>query len=155
MLNSPSARLETFLAQCALSSNDTIHHFEQVLAELEQAASQTCARLFLIELLQFHASQDHHEFLSKYHFSFIKIDLSNQRDASEHLILLQFPSTFTPEAWSYTFFEGLSRYEFSEFANKKLVELGCGKAGCGPVPASTGSVATSAQADSDSNSHSP
>lgn len=132
MLNAPSARLQTFLGQCALSSIDTIQHFEQVLAELEQAGTptqaqvQAQARLFLVELLQFHAQQNAQEFLAKYHFSFIKIDLSNQRDASEHLILLQFPSTFTPEDWSYTFFEGLSRYEFSEFANKKLVELGCG-----------------------------
>ena len=78
MLNSPSARLQTFLGQCALSSIDTIQHFEQVLAQLEQAGTpiQAQARLFLVELLQFHAQQNAQEFLAQYHFSFIKMECS-------------------------------------------------------------------------------
>jgi methionine S-methyltransferase len=43
-----------------------------------------------------------------------------------HLCLIQFPSTFSPEEWSYTFFEGLSRYPTNEFKGKNCAELGCG-----------------------------
>lgn len=124
-----AARLDAFLSQCAVSSNDTVNCFEQLLAQLEQAddlPDNLAARQFLVALLQRHGQAQGADFLDKYNFSFIKIDLSNQKDYSEPLDLLQFPSTFTPEDWSYTFFEGLSRYEFSEFASKKLVELGCG-----------------------------
>lgn len=125
MSSSTATRLAAFLSQCELSSNDTVSSFEQALFQLEQADNRE-ARQFLVALMQFHAHYQAGDFLARYNFSFIKIDLSNKKDYSEPLALLQFPSTFTPEEWSYTFFEGLSRYEFSEFANKRLVELGCG-----------------------------
>ncbi|MEN9867447.1 MAG: hypothetical protein RL748_3037 [Pseudomonadota bacterium] len=121
-----SDSLQAFLATCALSSNDTISAFEHVLACLQQPLQAPAARQLLVQLQQAHQSGANAEFLEKYHFSFIRIDLGNQRDHAEPMVLLQFPSTFTPEEWSYTFFEGLSRYELSQFGNKNLVELGCG-----------------------------
>ena len=44
----------------------------------------------------------------------------------QSLTLLQFPSTFLPEEWSFTFYEGLVRYPNTEYYNKSVVELGCG-----------------------------
>lgn len=128
MPHSIATRLEVFLSQCELSSNHTVSHFEHLLTELEQVprVENRESRQFLVALMQFHANYARDDFLTRYNFTFIKIDLSNRRDDSEPLALLQFPSTFTPEEWSYTFFEGLSRYEFSAFNNKRLVELGCG-----------------------------
>ncbi|CAF3558120.1 unnamed protein product [Rotaria sp. Silwood1] len=64
--------------------------------------------------------------IESFHFTFLSVDISNDKDQSELINLLHFPSTFTPEEWSYTFFEGLSRYDAAEFQNKNLVELGCG-----------------------------
>ncbi len=125
-------KLEDFLTQCALSSNHTIRHFELLLLQLAQTEGKENreSRQFLVTLMQFYwqyqAAHPPGAFLSRYHFAFINIDLSNRKDDSEPLVLLQFPSTFTPEDWSYTFFEGLSRYEYSAFCNKRLVELGCG-----------------------------
>ncbi|CAF3522041.1 unnamed protein product [Rotaria sp. Silwood1] len=64
--------------------------------------------------------------IKSFHFTFLSVDISNNKDHSELITLLDFPSTFTPEEWSYTFFEGLARYDAAEFQNKNLVELGCG-----------------------------
>jgi methionine S-methyltransferase len=61
------------------------------------------------------------EMMKQYHFSFSELKLKNMK-----LRLLRLPSTFAPEEWSYTFYEGLSRYKTSEFEDRKVVELGCG-----------------------------
>lgn len=61
-----------------------------------------------------------------FHFHFFEMDVPGKLNEPIKLQLLQLPSTFAPEDWSYTFFEGLSRYTFSEFNDKQMVELGCG-----------------------------
>ncbi|MBL4863128.1 MAG: aminotransferase class I/II-fold pyridoxal phosphate-dependent enzyme [Crocinitomicaceae bacterium] len=126
MIKNHALSVEEFFQQCALSSNQTFDNFKQLLHKLEDENECLKARKSLVEIIQFHQNYTENDFLSKYHFSFIQVDISNKKDATEPLLLLQFPSTFTPEDWSYTFFEGLSRYEFSEFNTKTLVELGCG-----------------------------
>eukprot|EP00850_Spirogloea_muscicola_P006228 SM000029S10523 [mRNA] locus=s29:641097:647685:+ [translate_table: standard] len=42
------------------------------------------------------------------------------------LTLLELPSIFVPEAWSFTFFEGISRHQDTGFRGRDVVELGCG-----------------------------
>lgn len=46
--------------------------------------------------------------------------------AQERLELLLLPSIFAPEAWAYTFVEGLLSVPLEEYAGKRLVEVGCG-----------------------------
>ncbi len=44
----------------------------------------------------------------------------------ERLELLVLPSIFEPEAWAYTFLEGLLKVPLDEYAGKRLVEVGAG-----------------------------
>jgi methionine S-methyltransferase len=115
-----------FYKKCEVSSNDAFDNFKQILRDLESESESFHARKLLSEIIRFHQNNQSEDFASTYHFSFIEMDISNGKKDVEPLLLLQLPSTFTPEEWSYTFFEGLSRYEFSEFHDKRLVELGCG-----------------------------
>ncbi|CAF4575664.1 unnamed protein product, partial [Rotaria sp. Silwood2] len=121
--------LHTFTEQCRQSSNQAFENFKVILRLLEDKSSRREARLFLTELINFiqeRFSGVNEAAIESFHFTFLSIDISNNKDQSELISLLHFPSTFTPEEWSYTFFEGLSRYNAAEFQNKTLVELGCG-----------------------------
>lgn len=118
--------IEKFFQKCEVSSNATFDSFKEVLSDLENDETRSETLKSLAKIIRFYSDYQGEDFISRYHFSFIEVDISNKKDQSEPLLLLQLPSTFTPEEWSYTFFEGLSRYEFSEFNDKKLVELGCG-----------------------------
>lgn len=126
MSNNPSINCTKFYEKCLISSNDTIENFDEILSNLEDKNKSEETRVLLSEIIHFYEENSSIDFISKYHFSFIKVDISNDNGNSDPLLLLQFPSTFTPEEWSYTFFEGLCRYDYSEFNAKKLVELGCG-----------------------------
>jgi aspartate/methionine/tyrosine aminotransferase/methylase of polypeptide subunit release factors len=46
--------------------------------------------------------------------------------SQERLELLLLPSIFAPEAWAYTFLEGLLSVPLDEYAGKQLVEVGAG-----------------------------
>ncbi|MBF5043081.1 aminotransferase class I/II-fold pyridoxal phosphate-dependent enzyme [Aggregicoccus sp. 17bor-14] len=46
--------------------------------------------------------------------------------SQERLELLLLPSIFAPEAWAYTFLEGLLKVPLDEYAGKRLVEVGSG-----------------------------
>ncbi|CAF3537374.1 unnamed protein product [Rotaria sordida] len=121
--------LHTFVEQCQQSSYQTFENFKVVLRLLEDKSSRREARLFLTELVNYireRFSTVNEATIQSFHFTFLSVDISNNKDHSELINLLHFPSTFTPEEWSYTFFEGLSRYDAAEFQNKNLVELGCG-----------------------------
>jgi len=40
--------------------------------------------------------------------------------------MMEIPSIFIPEDWSFTFYEGLNRHPDSIFRDKTVAELGCG-----------------------------
>jgi hypothetical protein len=42
------------------------------------------------------------------------------------LTMMEIPSIFIPEDWSFTFYEGLNRLQDSIFRDKTVAELGCG-----------------------------
>jgi methionine S-methyltransferase len=42
------------------------------------------------------------------------------------LTMMEIPSIFIPEDWSFTFYEGLNRHPDSIFRDKTVAELGCG-----------------------------
>ncbi|MCI0569525.1 MAG: aminotransferase class I/II-fold pyridoxal phosphate-dependent enzyme, partial [Myxococcaceae bacterium] len=46
--------------------------------------------------------------------------------SQERLELLLLPSIFAPEAWAYTFLEGLLKVPLDEYAGKRLLEVGAG-----------------------------
>ena len=105
--------LQKFTEQCRQSSYQAFENFKIVLRLLEDKNSRRDARLFLTELVNFIQERfgvDNEAAIESYHFTFLSINISNNTDHSEFINLFHFPSTFTPEEWSYTFFEGLSRY---------------------------------------------
>lgn len=129
-----------FLSQCSKSSNEAYEAIKSLLAGLEQSAShleqpaplapstsqKNASPSEAICFLQNLYSELISEFtveqmMQKYHFSFFELKLKGL-----DLKLLHLPSTFVPEEWSFTFYEGLSRYKAAEFEDRKVVELGCG-----------------------------
>ena len=115
--------MSLFLQGCT-DSNNTYQQFKACLGALnvESSRQETAELLRGLEQAYFDsASQE--SFLQSYHFSFHQIDLGSQLP---RLRLLQLPSIFSPEEWSFTFFEGLSRFSAERFEGERLAELGCG-----------------------------
>lgn len=115
-----SLDIDTFIAACRKSSNDAYVQFKQLLEQLEQPNTRQAARCLLTELKVIDNDIDQH------HFQFVGEQVLDRHDELVELQLLQFPSTFEPEAWSKTFYEGLIRYPADEFADLNIIELGCG-----------------------------
>jgi len=116
--------IQSFLKECELSSQKAYDAFKGILfqsSEIEEIKkTYRCLNL----LFEFYEKEDDKSlFLEKYHFNFKTILLGGHRD---RLKLIQFPSIFSPEEWSFTFYEGLSRLPNSTFTGKKISELGCG-----------------------------
>lgn len=59
-------------------------------------------------------------------FWFVNLDWPGFRENRQSLTLLELPSIFIPEDWSFTFFEGISRHPDTGFRDRDVVELGCG-----------------------------
>ena len=116
--------IQNFLEECELSSQKAYEAFKGILyAENEKSHIQKTYEC-LHSLFEFYERvEDKDLFLKKYHFNFKTILLGGHR---EKLRLIQFPSIFSPEEWSFTFYEGLSRLPHSTFTGKKISELGCG-----------------------------
>ena len=118
--------LNFFLANCAKSSNNAIEELSKLLTGLEDISIREQSAKLLSKLISHIQDLDNGDAMKKYNFSLFEIEISLINNDTTTLKLIQLPSTFVPEDWSYTFFEGLSRYSFSDFNEKKLVELGCG-----------------------------
>jgi len=117
-----------FLEHCSQSSQIAYESLKGLLELASEPDGLIKVRQYLSELVHLCSdmSEDDEEFLRKYHFSFSTLALWNEAEESKQLVLLQLPSTFTPEDWSFTFFEGLARYPSSEFQGRVTTELGCG-----------------------------
>jgi methionine S-methyltransferase len=117
----------SFLKRCQISSQEAYSAFKELLLSLENTSTRSQALSMIhslaSELIQKHSTA---EMLQTFHFSFSNLTLQQQDGKTTKLILLQLPSTFAPEEWSFTFFEGLSRYKSSEFQDRVVTELGCG-----------------------------
>jgi len=111
-----------FIQQCQQSSQVAYEQFKLLLTQLDDLNTRTEASDFLFELKKhFNKNQP-----KDCHFQFLEQKILDQNDETVALNLLQFPSTFLPEAWSFTFYEGLVRYPTNQYKDKKIVELGCG-----------------------------
>lgn len=116
-----------FLNNCKKSSNQTFENLKYLLEKLDDPLTRKEARCALTDLFEFFSHADDYEDpISIYHFSIDKLITDGQENSNNTLLLLQLPSIFTPEDWSFTFYEGLARYPSSEFHHRTLAELGCG-----------------------------
>ncbi|NBW81350.1 aminotransferase class I/II-fold pyridoxal phosphate-dependent enzyme, partial [bacterium] len=117
-----------FLARCSESSHAAYESLKSLLDVDPTPANLSQVRRFLT-LLKKHCDDselDYDDFVQKYHFSFAVLALDGHNPSGQQLTLLQLPSIFTPEDWSFTFFEGLARYPVNEFQGRTVAELGCG-----------------------------
>ena len=114
--------IEEFINLCQQSSNSAYDLFKQLLLELDDPTSRKTSYQFLLQLRQ--TTQKLQP--KNCHYQFLQQNILDENDNATSLTLLQFPSTFLPEAWSFTFYEGLVRYPAAEYQNKKNIELGCG-----------------------------
>jgi methionine S-methyltransferase len=119
-------KLDSFLASCKISSENAVTALSVLVDSLEHPSTQMEGVLLLKSIVDFMSSKSEEVVRKEYHFHFFDMEIPNGLNETFTLKLLQLPSTFAPEEWSYTFFEGLSRYAVSEFRDKQMVELGCG-----------------------------
>ena len=114
--------VKSFLSQCQKSSHEAYQAFKALLSALEQPTSRSDACKLLHQVFASDVGLSE----SKNHFHCFTQTVLNEQDQQVTLNLFQFPSTFMPEAWSFTFYEGLVRYPASEYSKRQVIELGCG-----------------------------
>ncbi|NES81316.1 MAG: aminotransferase class I/II-fold pyridoxal phosphate-dependent enzyme [Moorea sp. SIO2B7] len=117
-------KIAQFLQSCQQSSNEAYLAFKALLNELDEPITRVKARQFLGEIKNYYLSLKDKTAIK--HIYFNQLPITNSSGDSSHLTLLQFPSTFSPEEWSFTFYEGLERYPNNEFSDRTVAELGCG-----------------------------
>lgn len=117
--------LSKFIERVAQSSGDSYHAFKELLVQLERRETRQSAARLLHQIFN-HGLEHAGNTESKLYFQALNQKILGPDDKNLTLSLLQFPSTFLPEAWSFTFYEGLIRYPPNEYQQKLLVELGAG-----------------------------
>ncbi|KAI3977623.1 hypothetical protein MKX01_004156 [Papaver californicum] len=114
--------MEEFLQQCKLSGDSAYNAFKSLLENLENPSTRTEARVFLTKLQNhFDSQQSLDQCFHSFHFRIHDILLEDKT-----LKMMEIPSIFIPEDWSYTFYEGLNRHPDSIFKDRSVAELGCG-----------------------------
>lgn len=123
-----------FIAVCKESGNQAYEQFKGLLKKLEDPHTRKDARRFL-SAVEKQAKEDvgEEEMMDRYHFRIHQLSLSMLKDVDgqegqvfQTLTLLEMSSIFVPEAWSFTFYEGLTRHPDTGFRDRELTELGCG-----------------------------
>lgn len=112
--------VQQFITQCQSGSNEAYQQFKQLLQWLDDETTRKPARQLLSALRHLKDTSP------DLNFKFLQQQVLAHDDKKQLLHLLQFPSTFEPEAWSFTFYEGLIRYPAAQYRDLKLIELGCG-----------------------------
>ncbi|KAF6139621.1 hypothetical protein GIB67_033625 [Kingdonia uniflora] len=116
---------EAFLNECKQSGDLAYSAFKSVLEKLEDPSTRVDARIFLSNLQKrFQTKQSLDQCFDHFHFRIHDVLLSDQK--RQKLTMIEIPSIFIPEDWSFTFFEGLNRHPDSIFKDKSVAELGCG-----------------------------
>jgi len=120
-------KIEEFLEKCKSSSQTAYDLLKEKLSEIESPQTQKDTRVFFYHLENYLKNTVTEEnIMNTYFFSIDKLIIDGQEDSPHNLTLMQLPSIFTPEEWSFTFYEGLLRYSPDEFQGKTAAELGCG-----------------------------
>ncbi len=116
-----------FLRNCSESSASAFENLKVLLEWLEDTKTQSQARIIFTQIENYILNENLADnIIEKYYFSIDKLSINSQENHSDYVTLLQLPSTFTPEDWSFTFFEGLLRCSQDEFYHRSVAELGCG-----------------------------
>ena len=115
-----SGSVESFLERCRPSSHDTYETFKQLLEALEEERERPRAARLLHALAR--AALESPDLCEHFRFRTLEPD----RPPARPLVVLELPSVFAPERWSFTFYEGLLRVPPSEWHDKTIAELGCG-----------------------------
>ncbi|CAA7400408.1 unnamed protein product [Spirodela intermedia] len=123
------AEIEGFLKECERSGDAAYAAFKSLLERLDDPVTRSDARVFLAELQsRFGTKESGDHCFRVYHFRIHDIFLTDYEGYSKRkkLTMLEIPSIFIPEDWSFTFYEGINRHPDSIFKDKTVVELGCG-----------------------------
>ncbi|KAK9161929.1 hypothetical protein Syun_002831 [Stephania yunnanensis] len=121
--------MEEFLKQCQQSGDSAYAALKSVLEKLQHPKTRTEARIFLANLQsQFHTQEALDQCFRTYHFRIHDVLLSDYQgyQSRKKLTMMEIPSIFIPEDWSFTFYEGLNRHPDAIFKDKTVAELGCG-----------------------------
>ncbi|KAF5202915.1 Methionine s-methyltransferase [Thalictrum thalictroides] len=124
--------MEDFLNQCQQSGDSAYAALKSLLENLEHPNTRSQARVFFTNLQKrFHTKHLQDQCFQSYHFRIHDILLADYQVAGyqsrKKLTMLEIPSIFIPEDWSFTFYEGLNRQSsVSIFQDKTVAELGCG-----------------------------
>ncbi|XP_029122443.1 methionine S-methyltransferase [Elaeis guineensis] len=123
------AATEEFLKECERSGDAAYAAFKALLERLESPATRSDARIFLATLSRRFDSKDAAErCFHTYHFRIHDLLLADFEGYQKRkkLTMMEIPSIFIPEDWSFTFYEGINRHPASIFEDKTVAELGCG-----------------------------
>lgn len=144
--------VKEFLQRCEPSGDAAYGELRALLARLHDPATRRDARLFLAALHRHQQRSSsaaggltHEQFFRRFGFRMQELllqDTATDITASsfiatkpaaaagfqqrKKLTMMEIPSIFIPEDWSFTFYEGLNRHPDSIFRDKTVAELGCG-----------------------------
>jgi methionine S-methyltransferase len=122
--------VQAFLAECKESGDKAYGAFKGLLQRLLDVETRLEARVFF-ERIETHVNAELPiaDTLAEFHFRIHELSLTEfqgLQETRQKLKLLELPSIFIPEDWSFTFLEGLNRHPESGFQDRDVVELGCG-----------------------------
>ncbi|KAG9457111.1 hypothetical protein H6P81_001619 [Aristolochia fimbriata] len=124
-----STGMDEFLKQCEHSGDSAYNAFKAVLEKLEDPSTRASARVFLAQLQKrFDSPERQQRCFDAYHFRIHDVLLANFEGFQNRkkMTMMEIPSIFIPEDWSFTFYEGINRHPDSIFKDKTVTELGCG-----------------------------
>lgn len=130
MATTSEAEVNYFLEQCKVSGDNAYNVIKGVLERLHNEDTRADARKLLAAVQKYVEKEEPGvESMAVYHFRLHQLSLTDYegfRENRQSLTLLELPSIFVPEDWSFTFFEGISRHPDTGFRNRDVTELGCG-----------------------------
>ncbi|KQK08124.1 methionine S-methyltransferase isoform X2 [Brachypodium distachyon] len=123
--------VDAFLASCAASGDAAYGAAKAVLERLDAPATRAAARRLLGAVRRRFAGDPAagHDCFRTFHFRIHDVVLDPHLQGFQQrkkLTMMEIPSIFIPEDWSFTFYEGLNRHPDSIFRDKTVAELGCG-----------------------------
>ncbi|CAL9134393.1 unnamed protein product [Musa textilis] len=134
--------MDDFLRECERSGDAAYAAIKSLLERLEKPDTRSGARVFLARLQQrFQSKDDADRCFDTYHFRIhdvllhdfhvysiadLTISYLTGYQKRKKLTILEIPSIFIPEDWSFTFYEGINRHPDTIFKDRMVAELGCG-----------------------------
>ncbi|GJN36393.1 hypothetical protein PR202_gb25248 [Eleusine coracana subsp. coracana] len=123
--------VDAFLADCTVSGDAAYAAARAMLERLHEPATRPAARRLLGTVRRRFAADPAagEDCFRTFHFRIHDIQLDPHIQGFQQrkkLTMMEIPSIFIPEDWSFTFYEGLNRHQDSIFRDKTVAELGCG-----------------------------